>query len=112
MRSRGEDFAEEGEDFRDAEGLLEEQGFATGGSFRARVGEVAGHVDEGGLGQARGGYGFEQARGGFAAVHEVAAGGKMQVDEKNVVGRVTAIVGRGHASFSGKAMGPSPAILG
>jgi hypothetical protein len=90
----GEDFAEEGEDFGDAEGLLQEGGFAAGRSFRAGIGEVAGHVNDGGLGQAGGGYGFEKARGGFAAVHEIAPGGKMQVDEKNVVGGVLAGFGR------------------
>ena len=41
--------SEEGKHFRNAEGLLEEEGLAADGIFRAGVGEVAGHVDDGGF---------------------------------------------------------------
>src|SRR5215472_2739837 len=81
-RNRCEDFAEQGKDFRDAEGLLQEGGFPSGRSFRPGIGQVAGHVDEGGLRRSGGG---EDLRGGFAAVDKKAARGKMQVAEKNVV---------------------------
>src|SRR5579859_1627210 len=91
----GKYFAEQGEDFGDAEGLLQERGFTGRGSFRAGVGQVAGHVNHGGLRQAGSSYGFEQAGGGFAAVHEVAACGKMQVDEQNFVPTACSIFQRG-----------------
>src|SRR5215472_3570483 len=81
-RNRCEDFAEQGKDFRDAEGLLQEGGFPSGRSFRPGIGQVAGHVDEGGLRRSGGG---EDLRCGFAAVDKKAARRKMQVTEKNVV---------------------------
>lgn len=47
-----EEFAKEGEDLGDAEGLLEEEGIAAGGRILTGVPQVAGHVDDGGFLQA------------------------------------------------------------
>ena len=80
--NRCEDFAEQGQDFRDAEGLLQEGGFPSDRSFRPGIGQVAGHIDEGGFRRSGGG---QDLRGGFAAVDKKAACGKVQVAEKNVV---------------------------
>ena len=79
---RGKDFAEQREDVRDAEGLLQKEGFASGGSLRPGIGQVARHVDDGWF--LRTGSG-EDLRGGFPAVDKKAARGKMQVAEKNIV---------------------------
>src|SRR5439155_24142991 len=79
---RCEDFAEQGEDFRDAEGLLQQGGFPSGRSFRPGIAQVAAHVDDSGLRRTGGG---EDLRGSFAAVDKKAARGEMHVAEKNVV---------------------------
>src|SRR5437870_3247515 len=71
---RCEDFAEQGEDFRDAEGLLQQGGFPSGRSFRPGIAQVAAHVDDSGLRRTGGG---EDLRGSFAAVDKKAARGEI-----------------------------------
>ena len=79
---RCEDFAEQREDFRDAEGLLQEAGCPPRRSFRAGIGQLTAHIDDSGLRRTGGG---EDLRGSFAAVDKKAARREMQIAEKNVV---------------------------
>ena len=75
---------EEGEDFGDAEGLLEvPDGLAGGGGMgRAGFDQVAGHVDEGGL---RRGKGAEDALGGRAPTAATVVR-EVQIAEKDIIG--------------------------
>src|SRR5580698_7943693 len=79
----GENVAEDGEDFGNAERLLEAAGFV--GAGVGGIDEVAGHVDDDGFAGACGG---ENLSGGFVAGERVAVGGEIDVAEKNVVAAI------------------------
>ena len=79
----GENFAEDGEDFGDAERLLEAARFV--GTCRGWLNEIAGHVDNDGL---RGAGGGENLLGGFVAGERVAVGNEVHVAQEDVVAAV------------------------
>ena len=61
---------------------METKGLVTGSSFLTTLNQIAGHIDESRFLRSSG---LKDAGGGLAAVHDEAAGGKVQIAEKEVI---------------------------